>query len=112
MIQDRLNEYRIMWIICCFDLPVTTKKEQKTANEFRKFLIKDGFAMIQFSIYGRHCPSKESAEMHTHRVQKNIHEKGAIFVFKITDKQFGNAIFYINHKKEPPPKTWQQLELF
>ncbi len=101
-----------MWVICCFDLPVVTKKEQKIANAFRKFLIQDGFIMLQFSIYGRHCPSSENANVHIKRIQQQIPENGSVFIFKITDKQFGEAIYFQNKKKTPPPSGWQQLELF
>ncbi|MCM8820208.1 MAG: CRISPR-associated endonuclease Cas2 [Candidatus Omnitrophica bacterium] len=112
MMNNRLNAYRIMWIICCFDLPTTTKKEQKTANNFRKFLIEDGFMMLQYSIYGRHCPSSENAEVHINRIKKNIPADGSVFIIKITDKQFGESIIYRGSKKEEPPKGYQQLELF
>lgn len=39
-----------MRVLCFFDLPVKTKRERKQATQFRSFLIKDGFYMIQFSI--------------------------------------------------------------
>jgi CRISPR-associated protein Cas2 len=64
MEQIRLNAYHIMWLFVFFDLPVTTKKERKLATGFRKNLLKDGFTMMQFSVYNRHCASKESAEVH------------------------------------------------
>ena len=51
MTEYRLNAYHIMWIFVFFDLPVTTKKEMKAASLFRKNLEKDGFAMMQFSVY-------------------------------------------------------------
>jgi len=47
---DRLNKYKIMWVFVHFDLPTETKKDRKNYTEFRKFLIKDGFMMMQFSI--------------------------------------------------------------
>lgn len=112
MKSERLNAYRIMWIICCFDLPVVTKKEQKIANNFRKFLKEDGFMMIQFSIYGRHCPSMENAQVHIERIKRNLPEQGSVFVIKITDKQFGESLIFINAKKNEPPKGSIQLELF
>ena len=40
----RLNEYRIMWIFVLFDLPTETKKEKRAHAQFRKDLLKDGFA--------------------------------------------------------------------
>jgi CRISPR-associated protein Cas2 len=112
MKTNRLNAYRIMWVICCFDLPVVTKKEQKIANAFRKFLKEAGFMMIQYSIYGRHCPSSDAANVHINRIKKHIPENGSVFILKITDKQFGESILYHNAKREDPPKGYQQLELF
>lgn len=112
MNTNRLNAYRIMWVICCFDLPVVSKKDQKIANNFRKFLKEDGFMMIQYSIYGRHCPSSENAYVHIERIKKQIPQNGSVFILKITDKQFGESIIYHNCKKDDPPKGWQQLELF
>jgi CRISPR-associated protein Cas2 len=101
-----------MWVICCFDLPTVTKKEQKIANEFRKFLKDNGFMMLQFSIYGRHCPSSDAANVHIERIKRNLPEHGSVFILKITDKQFGESILFHNAKKTDPPKGWVQLELF
>ena len=47
-----------MWLFVFFDLPVKTKKQRKEATTFRKYLEKDGFSMLQFSVYMRHCASK------------------------------------------------------
>lgn len=112
MKNNRLNAYRIMWVICCFDLPVVTKKEQKIANQFRKFLKENGFMMLQFSIYGRHCASAESVNVHIKRIKNNLPEHGSVFILKITDKQFGESVLYHNAKKQDPPNGWTQLELF
>ena len=49
-----------MWILVLFDLPTETKKDKKAYALFRKQLICDGFTMFQFSIYIRHCPSREN----------------------------------------------------
>lgn len=61
MTEYRLNAYHIMWLFVFFDLPVSTKKEMKAAALFRKNLEKDGFSMMQFSVYIRHCASRERA---------------------------------------------------
>ena len=45
MINERLNAYRIMWVLVFFDLPTNTAKERKIASDFRKNMMKDGFAM-------------------------------------------------------------------
>ena len=58
---ERLNAYRIMWVLAHFDLPTETKKHRKAYAEFRKQIMKDGFQMFQFSMYIRHCSSRENA---------------------------------------------------
>lgn len=108
----RLNEYRILWIIVLFDLPKETKKERKAYTDFRKKMLKDGFAMFQFSIYLRHCSSRENAEVHIKRIKSFLPEKGHVGIMCIMDKQFGMMeIFYCREKKERPSIP-QQLELF
>ena len=41
--NDRINKYRIMWLLVFFDLPTDTKKDRKAYATFRKQLINDGF---------------------------------------------------------------------
>lgn len=109
---EHLNQYRIMWVLVFFDLPVVTKKEKSIAARFRKNVMGDGFAMFQFSIYVRHCASRENADVHIKRLKSLLPEMGHVGILCITDKQFGTMeIFYGRKAKEakPPP---QQLELF
>lgn len=101
-----------MWVLVFFDLPTETKKERKEAADFRKKLIKDGFTMFQFSIYVRHCPSSENADVHVKRVKKSLPQYGQVAIFCITDKQFGNIELYNGKKTESQPPISQQLELF
>ena len=67
--QERFNAYRVMWVLVLFDLPTETKTERKAAARFRKKLLDDGFTMFQFSIYMRHCASRENAKVHIKRVK-------------------------------------------
>lgn len=90
MTEYRLNAYHIMWLFVFFDLPVTTKKEMKAAQLFRKNLEKDGFAMMQFSVYIRHCASRESLEVHVKRVKSQLPETGRVSLLSVTDKQYGD----------------------
>ena len=39
---ERLNAYRIMWIMVLFDLPTETKQDKKNYTDFRKKMQKDG----------------------------------------------------------------------
>lgn len=112
MNAERLNAYRIMWVLVFFDLPTETKRERKIYADFRKKLLKDGFSMFQFSIYMRHCPSMENAQVHTKRVKSNLPEKGHVGIITITDKQFGMMELFYGHKKTEAISGPQQLEMF
>lgn len=112
MQQDRLNQYRIMWVLVLFDLPTETKKDRKVYADFRKNLQKDGFTMFQFSIYLRHCMSMENAYVHIRRVKKFLPEKGHVGIMCITDKQFGMMELFYGKDKETKKTEGQQLELF
>jgi len=110
--MQRFSEYRIMWVLVLFDLPTETKKEKKAYSDFRKKLITDGFTMFQFSIYLRHCPSRENADVHIKRVKNALPEAGQVGVLCITDKQFGQMELFQGRKIKSANKPCQQLELF
>lgn len=110
--QTAINAYDAMWIYVLFDLPVDTKAKQKRATQFRNGLKKDGFAMFQFSVYIRPCPSRENAEVHIRRVQRMVPAEGMVSILLITDKQFGQMRIFYGAKASPPPPTPLQLELF
>lgn len=102
-----------MWLFVFFDLPVGTKKERKAATDFRNKLLKDGFTMMQFSVYIRHCPSMESGEVHIRRVKSFLPPKGQVSILKVTDKQFGLiANFWGASSQKPKQQPLPQLELF
>ena len=78
MKSERLNAYRIMWVLVFYDLPTETRLERKIAAQFRKKIMADGFAMFQFSLYLRHSASMENAQVHVARVKKILPEKVAL----------------------------------
>jgi len=112
MKSERLNAYRIMWVLVFFDLPTETKKDRKIYAKFRKQLLDDGFAMFQFSIYLRHCASMENAEVHIKRVKTSLPAKGHVGIMTITDKQFGMMEIFYGKTPADPIEAPQQLELF
>jgi CRISPR-associated protein Cas2 len=109
---NRLNQYRIMWVFVFFDLPTETRKERHDYAIFRKRLMKDGFTMLQFSIYIRHCNSRENTVVHIKRVKLFLPPKGEVIIFTLTDKQFGMMELFRGASIADRPDTPQQLELF
>ena len=101
-----------MWVLVLFDLPTESKKQRKAYTSFRKRLLQDGFAMFQFSIYLRHCPSRENAEVHIKRVKKWMPPEGNIGVLTITDKQFGRMEIFEGKRPVAAKAPPQQLQMF
>lgn len=101
-----------MWIIVLFDLPTTTKTDRKRYAVFRKKLMTDGFSMMQYSVYMRHCASDENAQVHAERVKNNLPPDGEVRIVKITDKQFSRIEVFYGKKRKLTEKPPAQMELF
>ena len=87
-----------MRIIVMFDLPVITEKERKTATKFRKYLLDDGFIMMQYSVYSRICKNSDDLNKHINRLRINIPKNGNIRLLQITEKQYNNIIMFSGAK--------------
>lgn len=99
-----------MRMLVFFDLPVKTKAEQRSATKFRNFLLKDGYYMIQFSVYARICNGYDTVETHKRRLAANLPENGSIRLLTITEKQYESIEILLGKlKTEDEPVTYEQL---
>jgi CRISPR-associated protein Cas2 len=101
-----------MWLMAMFDLPTDTGASRKAYARFRKALIKDGFTMMQYSVYIRHCASDENAEVHEKRVVANLPPDGEVRLVKITDKQYERMRVFWGKMRKPTEQPPRQLEMF
>jgi CRISPR-associated protein Cas2 len=101
-----------MWVIAMFDLPTDTLKARKAYARFRKNLLEDGFTMMQYSVYTRHCASIENAEVHLKRMGDRVPAEGEVRFMTITDRQFGKIRIYVGKKRQKIPPPPSQLEFF
>lgn len=101
-----------MWVMVFYDLPMDTKSLVKAATKFRKGLEKDGFNLFQFSIYIRHCDSRENASVHIGRVKVLMPKYGSVALMTVTDKQFGAIELFNDRKVKELPDQPLQLSLF
>ena len=101
-----------MWVIVLFDLPTNDKQERKDYTNFRKFLLSDGFLMMQYSVYMRHSSSEENSQVHVNRVKFNLPSNGEVRIIKITDKQFSRIEVFYGKKHQPTEKAPEQLSFF
>ncbi len=88
-----------MRILVFFDLPTNTVKERKTYTKFRKFLINEGFIMMQESVYVKLALNNSITNSEKEKIIKNKPEKGIVQILIITEKQF-NGMEYITGEKK------------
>lgn len=77
-----------MRMMVFFDLPVNTISNRREAARFRNFLLKDGYHMLQYSVYIRICNGMDSVDMHRRRLKGNLPKNGSIRMLVITEKQY------------------------
>jgi CRISPR-associated protein Cas2 len=104
--------WRTMWVIAMFDLPTMTEDQRRHYTRFRKDLLNDGFSMMQYSVYHRHCASTENADAHIGRMGQCLPPEGEVRFVVITDKQFEKIRTFWGKKRQPAPKSPAQLEFF
>ena len=104
--------WRTVWLFVMFDLPTFTKEHRKAASRYRKELLKDGFSMMQYSVYYRHCVSAEHAEVHSKYLSAQVPAEGEVRFITITDKQFAKMRIIQGKKLTEPENTPAQLEFF
>lgn len=100
-------------IIVFFDLPVKTKRQRTVATRFRNFLLKDGFFMVQFSVYARICNGVDDVEKHKSRIRDNTPENGSVRMLVITEKQYERMEILIGDLvNEEKQQVFEQLSIF
>ena len=73
----------------------------KGIRALQKTLLEDGFTMMQYSIYSRHCASIDNAEMHVRRMGDRVPTEGEVRFLTITDRQFGRIQVFAGKKRHP-----------
>jgi CRISPR-associated protein Cas2 len=106
------SKYRMAWVLVFFDLPVGTPEERRDANNFRKDLIKDGYFMVQFSVYARPCGTADRVETQVRRLKSKIPSQGEVRGLMISDAQWGRMIIMRSQQKADAEKMPAQMQFF
>ena len=102
-----------MRILVFFDLPVVKKKERKIYSQFRRFLLNDGYDMVQYSVYSRLCNGTDMTNKHLKRLNTILPEKGSVRCLTITEKQYEEMKFLVGKPSvEEKRVNCNQLSLF
>lgn len=101
--------YRFMRIILFFDLPMNTREERRKYNSFRTAIKKEGFIMMQESVYCKLSFNKSVADSIIARVKALVPNKGLIQIMIITEKQYSSIINVIGESKHNEIDSDEQL---
>ncbi|WP_434799173.1 CRISPR-associated endonuclease Cas2 [Terrisporobacter vanillatitrophus] len=104
--------YRYMRVIVFFDLPSTTYDERKSYTKFRKFLLNEGFVMMQESVYSKIALNSTTAKLIQDRVRKHKAPKGLIQMMVITEKQFAGIEYVIGDRNDKVLDNTKRLVIF
>ena len=84
-----------MRLIVFFDLPVETPQDRREYARFRKFLIKNGFFMMQESVYCKLALNQTMVQAMMEMVRKNKPPAGLVQLLTVTEKQFSKMEYII-----------------
>ena len=84
-----------MRLMIFFDLPTVTNKDLTEYRRFRKFLLKNGFIMMQESIYCKIVLNNNSTKLLKTQINKNLPPNGLVELMQITEKQFGDIEYLV-----------------
>jgi len=102
-----------MRIMVFFDLPTKTKAEKRAATLFRRFLLKDGYHKLQYSVYTRVCNGKDSVDTHRERLKGVLPPQGSIRLMEITEKQYRSIeVLLGDNSPDDEPLAEDQLTFF
>jgi CRISPR-associated protein Cas2 len=87
-----------MRLVVFFDLPVETAKQRKDYRQFRKFLIQDGYLMLQESVYAKMTITDAAANNAIARMKKKKPPAGLVQVLKVSEKQYADMVFITGEK--------------
>lgn len=97
--SDSRSDYRNMRLLLLFDLPSTEADEKREYVIFRKALFKNGYSMIQYSVYLKSINMQVKIDQEIKKLHKYIPTNGNIRAIAITEKQYQNMVMLLGKKK-------------
>ena len=101
-----------MRLIVLFDLPVRTKPNKRAYQQFHKFLISDGYVMMQFSVYTRISNGLDGVQKHLARLRANLPPKGSVRAMCITEKQYESMLFLVGTPTHQEKTVASQMQIW
>lgn len=100
---------RVMRTMVFFDLPNVYLRDKKNYIKFRKYLINEGFIMMQESVYSKLVLNPQQSTLLINRIRKNAPKRGIIQVMTITEKQYSQIEYIIGETQNKIIETEDKL---
>lgn len=94
-----MSGLRFMRILVFFDLPTLTNEDKRNYRLFRNVLIKNGFIMLQESVYCKLMTSPSVENSVKNMIQKNKPPQGIVQTLLVTEKQFSKMDYVVGESK-------------
>ena len=101
-----------MRVIVMFDLPAVTAKEKAVHARFRKDLIREGFLMMQESVYSKLALNAVSANLIRDRINQMKPARGIIQILTITEKQYSHIEYLLGGPQTEQVDSEERMLVF
>lgn len=91
---------RFMRLVVFFDLPVLSAEQRKDYRKFRKYLINEGYLMMQESVYSKLVTNNNTANAAVLKLKNNKPREGLVQVLRVTEKQYATMDYIVGTKVE------------
>lgn len=98
-----------MRLLLFFDLPTETSKNRLDYTRFHKFLIKNGFIMMQKSVYSKLVINNVTSAAVKTKISKNLPPAGIIELLEVTENQFSRIEYLIGEKQSIIEESTERL---
>ena len=101
--------YRFMRLLIFFDLPMETSKNRRDYTVFHKYLIKNGFIMMQKSVYSKLVINGVTSQAVKERVSRNLPPEGIVELLEVTENQFSRIDYLVGEKQSVVVESMDRL---
>ena len=94
-----MSGFRFMRMLVFFDLPTLTTEDRRNYRKFRKLLVKNGFIMLQESVYCKMMTSPSVENSVKNLIHGNKPPSGIVTTLVVTEKQFIKMEYVVGEYK-------------
>ena len=92
--------YKFMRLLVFFDLPMLTDKDKREYQKFHKYLVRNGFIMMQKSVYSKLVINNMTSAAVKQRIRNNLPAEGIVELLEITENQFSGIEYLVGEEQQ------------